>query len=136
MADFKNLRGRPQLKDGKRTRKIDARFTEAEYVQITNLEKELGISKTELLRMRLLNQADKVIINSKEMIRILDGIGSELGRAGNNINQLARHANTLRLKNSLTPEVISASNNLLEEYIEIQRSLEKSFRMIIRLMGK
>jgi hypothetical protein len=136
MADFKKLHGRPKLKEGKRTKKIDTRFTEDEYLKIIALEKEFGISKTELLRMRLLSDADKVIVNAKELISQLDGIGAEMGRSGNNINQLARHANTLKLKGDLPPAVAVHFNSLLEDYIRIQRSLEAALRKIIRLMGK
>ncbi|RYE19979.1 MAG: plasmid mobilization relaxosome protein MobC [Sphingobacteriaceae bacterium] len=34
-------------------------------------------------------------MNGVNLISSLDKIGAELGRSGNNINQLARHANTL-----------------------------------------
>jgi hypothetical protein len=136
MADFKKLKGRPKLKEGKRIKKIDVRFTEDEYLIITALEKEFGISKTELLRLRVLNHADKVIVNSKELILLIDRIGAEMGRSGNNINQLARHANTLNLKGDLSPAVASHFNQLLEDYIQMQRSLETALRKVIRLMGK
>jgi hypothetical protein len=135
MGDFGKLSGRPQLKSGKRTKKIDARFSEDEYALVVALEKELGISKTELVRMRLLGNAKQVVINSRDMVRKLDAIGAEMGRAGNNINQLAKHANTLRLKGALNPAVAASFNELLEDYIKIQQALEVSLRKIVRAMG-
>src|SRR5258708_5125677 len=118
MADFKKLNGRPQLKSGKRIKKIDARFTEDEYKLIVALEKELGISKTELVRMRVLNNANQTVVNARELIRHLDAIGAEMGRAGNNINKLAKHANILNLRGALSPEVAAKYNELLEGYIK------------------
>jgi hypothetical protein len=40
------LNGRPVLLEGKRSKKIDARFSEDEYKVVLALEKELGGSKT------------------------------------------------------------------------------------------
>jgi hypothetical protein len=40
------LKGSPVLLEGKRSKKIDARFTEDEYKVVLALEKELGVSKT------------------------------------------------------------------------------------------
>jgi Bacterial mobilisation protein (MobC) len=135
MAEFKKLSGRPQLKVGKRSKKIDARFTEDEYKQIVALEVELGISKTEVVRMCVLNDAGKIVINSKELLKQLDSIGAEMGRVGNNINQLAKHANTMKLQGALTPPVAIKFNDLLEAYIRVQQSLETALRKIIRAMG-
>jgi hypothetical protein len=59
-----------------------------------------------------------------------------MGRSGNNINQLARHANTLHLKGSLQPQVAVQFNDLLNQYINIQQALETALRKIIRQMGK
>ena len=47
------LKGRPSMKSGKRTKKIDARFTEEEFAVIIALESSLGISKTEIVRRRV-----------------------------------------------------------------------------------
>lgn len=136
MGDLKRLQGRPKLKEGRRTKKIDARFTEEEYNLILSMEKELGISKTELVRIRVLNKAARIVINSRELLKLLDQVGAEMGRSGNNINQLARHANTLKLQGSLPPSVASKFNELLETHIRIYQELEVSLRKIIREMAR
>jgi hypothetical protein len=135
MEDFKKLNGRPQLKEGRRTKFINVRFTEDEYKEIAELEKQLGITKTDLIRMRVLSDVKKIIINSKELIQHLDRVGAELGRIGNNINQLAKHANTLKLQGPLNPKIISTFNELFEDYLKVQQLLEVSLRRIIRGMG-
>lgn len=135
MADPKRLKGRPKMVSGKRIKKIDVRFTEDEFSKILALERAMGVSKTELVRMRILNDADRIALNAKEMLRQLDGIGAELGRSGNNINQLARHANTLKLKGSVPPSVITHFNTLLEGYIAKQQKLASALRKIILMLG-
>ncbi|BAU51947.1 plasmid mobilization protein [Mucilaginibacter gotjawali] len=135
MENFKKLNGRPKLKEGKRTKFINVRFTEDEYKDVAELEKQLGITKTDLIRMRILSDAKKTVINSKELIHHLDKVGAELGRIGNNINQLAKHANILKLQGRLNPGIISKFNELFGDYIKVQQLLEISLRKIIRAMG-
>ena len=135
MDDLKKLNGRPKLKEGKRSKFINVRFTEDEYKTVCDLEKELGISKTELIRMRILSDAKRTVINSKELIRNLDVIGAEMGRVGNNINQLAKHANILKLQGALNPFVAEKFNGLFEDYIQVQQMLEVALRKTMRAMG-
>ena len=119
-----------------RSKKIDARFTQEEYNAVLALEKQLGIRKSELVRLRLLNDAPIIAVNAKELISRLDAIGAELGRSGNNINQLTRYANILNNNGVLSPQVVERFNLLFERYIEGQQALESSLRKILRCIGK
>lgn len=129
-------KGRPQLESGKRSKKIDVRFTEEEYKIILSLEISLGISKTEILRRRVLNNAEATVINAKEMITSLDNIFAEMGRVGNNINQLAKHANTLKLQGALSPLIVESFNGHFQKHLQLQQQLQISLRKVIRLVGK
>ncbi|RZJ23709.1 MAG: plasmid mobilization relaxosome protein MobC [Acinetobacter sp.] len=129
------LRGRPPIEKGKRNRKIDVRFNDEEFKLIEALEKTLGLKKTEIVRSKVLEKSNAILINAKDAIKSLDTIGEELGRCGNNINQLAKYANTLN-KQGISSEIVIARFNLLfEKYIETQRLLEVALRKIIRMMG-
>lgn len=136
MGASRKLMGRPVLKEGKRVKKIGARFTQEEYDIILALEKQLGVTETDLVRMRLLNDASKYCVNAKDFIVEIDQLGAEMGRVGNNINQLARHANTLKLAGSLQPSVAIRFNELFEQYLVVLQSVETTLRKIIREMGK
>jgi hypothetical protein len=129
------LKGRPVLMTGKRSKKIDARFTEDEYKLVQTLEKELGVCKTDLIRRALLNNAPSVLVNAKEMLGLLDSIGLELARSGNNINQLARYANTLNKRNILSPVVIERFNYLFENHQQQEKELTIALRKILKLLG-
>jgi len=136
MAKTQGSKGRPIKAQGKRIRKIDARFTQDEYDTILELEKTMGIRKTDLVRTRLLQDARLTIVNAKELIGLIDSIGTEMGRCGNNINQLAKYANILRKRGVLSPMVSERFNILFEQYIENQKHLEVSLRKIIRIGGR
>jgi uncharacterized protein (DUF1778 family) len=128
--------GRPKMAEGKRDKKITARFTQDEYKTIETMEITLGITKTDLVRMRLLENAQSVIINAKELITVADSIGTELGRCGNNINQLAKYANILQKKGKADAAVLGQLNALLAGYLDMQQRLEISLRQIIRAIGR
>jgi hypothetical protein len=135
MTFSSKVKGRPIKTEGKRTKKVDARFTEDEYKVILELEKTLGVRKSDLVRTRLLQDARLTIVNARELIGFLDSTGAELGRCGNNINQLAKYANILNKKGVLSPMVCERFNLLFEQYIQNQRTLETALRKIIRMTG-
>jgi hypothetical protein len=129
------LTGRPRLENGRRNKVIKARLTETEFNQVESLVAELGMTATDLVRIRVLKDIDKVAVNSREVLNRLDLIGTEMGHIGNNINQLARHANTMKLKDVVAPELIREFDSLFELYIGLQRDLERTLRSVMRLMA-
>lgn len=126
--------GRPELKSGKKERFIRARLTEDEYQMLLALEKELGMNHTDLIRHKLLGGQRRQLVNAREVLSRLDLMGAELGRAGNNINQLARHANVLNKRGMLNETLVTEFNQLFREYTRIRNDIEKSLRQIIRLI--
>lgn len=121
---------------GKRTKKIDVRFTETEFELVLHLERTLGLSRADLIRDRVLKDSVEVIVNAEQLIAALDLLGTEMGRNGNNINQLARYANTLTRQGILSVVVVERYSILLEDYREIQKRLEQLMRKVIRLTRK
>lgn len=115
-------------------RRFELRLSEQELKQFLELEKSLGISRSDIVRIRVLKNATNMLVNAKELMKKLDVTGAELGRSGNNINQLARHANILHKQGLLSQSIATEFNSLLGEYITIQQELEKVIRQIIRLM--
>jgi hypothetical protein len=117
-----------------RTKRFEMRLTEEEEKQLVNLEKQLGLSRSEIIRKRVLENSGTLIINSQNLLITLDTIGGELGRSGNNINQLARHANLLNKRGLLNESVVREFNQLFSEYTRIRNDTERSLRQIIRLI--
>lgn len=126
--------GRPPMLTGKRTRIIKAKLTDEEFEALLEIQKTAGLNRMELIRKRVLHGGSTLTINIKELLGTLDAIGTEMGRAGNNINQLARHANVLNKQGKLNSEIITEFNKLFTAYIRIQQELEKTLRQILRAM--
>jgi hypothetical protein len=134
MTKSKNKPGRPEKLTGKRTKIIKAKLTEDEFNKVLAIEKALGINRMELIRTRVLHNSDKILINGISLLKQLDVLGAEIGRSGNNINQLARHANVLNNRGLLNEAVIIEFNSLFRGYVRIRDDTEKSLRQIIRLI--
>jgi|SRR5690606_4959272 len=117
-----------------RTRRFELRLSEAERTQFLELEKALGLSRADIVRIRVLQHSKKMLVNTTEIMKLLDGIGTEIGRSGNNINQLAKHANILQQQGMLHAVLIRDFIPLLTEYVSLQRELEQSIRQLIRLI--
>lgn len=130
----RNKGGRPPVGDERRSFKIDVRFTEAEYRQVEQMEKELGIGKAELVRRKLLHDGKGLAVNSVELLNRLDAVSLELSRSGNNINQLARYANRLQKRGLLSAQVIDEYARLLRRHENDQMELAMLFRKLIRSM--
>ena len=132
---MKKTAGRPELKIGKKTKYLQARLSEEEYQMLVTTAKELNLSQTELIRARVLNNNQSLLINAKEAIQTLDKISMELNRAGNNINQIARYTNSLKLQEKENNDIISEFNRLFGNYIQTQQDLEKALRKIMRQLA-
>lgn len=111
--------------------RYSVRFTEGENTDLLGIAGTLGISVAELLRTKALGTKNQVI-NGVNLISSLDKIGADLGRAGNNINQLARHANTLNKMGKVDESVMNRFNVLFADYIVTKREIQVALRKIIR----
>jgi len=129
-----NKGGRPVLATGRKEHIIRFRANEAELEQLAMMEKALGINRTTLIRKRLFEGSAQQLLNARAVLKRLDAVGAELGRAGNNINQLARHANTLKLRGQLSEPVMTEFILLFREYARVRQDTEGSLRAIIRMI--
>lgn len=128
--------GRPAMKTGQRIRKIDTRFTEEEFNALIELERTSGMSRSELIRIRVLENQAGFVVNVKEMMMRLDLLGAQLGRIGNNMNQLARYANTLNKRGVLSPQIVERYNQILGEYVAAQLFLDSILRKVVRKLSR
>jgi len=124
----------PKVERKFRTERFELRLTAQEKADFIQLENKLGISRSDIVRQRVLEKAMPKVLDASRLLDQLDALGTELGRAGNNINQLARHANTFSKRGLLGPDVAQELNLRLMGYIDIQRKLERQIRSLLRKM--
>lgn len=115
--------------------KIQIHVDQAEYDLIKQQFSESGRrSMSYYLRTRLLKEGKQLLaVNPIEFLRHLDKIGTEIGRIGNNMNQLARYVHILAHEGQLNEGPVKEFNHLMDEYMKTRRELVKAYRAVVRL---
>ena len=130
----RNIGGRPKKLVGKRDKRIEIRLTEDELIILHKLENETKINRSLLFVKRILHQQDFFV--TIDVMKELASVGQEIGRVGVNINQMAKHCNTLVKSQVLNPKVAEQFNKLMLEFLEQEREINKLFRQMYRTMAK
>ena len=131
---FKPKGGRKKIDvDLALSHRLKINLNKSEFEEVEKAFKDSGVkSMSEYLRMRLLSTKDLYVNDPKEILKTLDKLGEEVGRIGNNINQLAKYANILTLKERLEPGVINQMNELLRAYGVERKEIALSIRSLLR----
>lgn len=129
----RNIGGRPKMLIGKRDRRIEIRLTEEELIILQKIENETHITRSCLFVNRILHQQDFFV--TIDVINELATVGQEIGRIGVNINQMAKHCNTVIKDQSLNPKIAKEFNKLMTEFLEQEREVNKLFREMYRSMA-
>ncbi|ATP56227.1 hypothetical protein CPT03_06970 [Pedobacter ginsengisoli] len=130
----RNIGGRPKVLTGKRDRRIEIRLTEQELIILQRLENETHISRSCLFIKRILYQQDFFV--TTDVLKELASVGQEIGRIGVNINQMAKHCNTVIKSQSLNPKITEEFNKLMQEFLSEEKEINKLFRQMYRTMAK
>lgn len=111
-----------------RTVQYAAYFTEEEDIKIKKICHQLGSTKSEMIRYRLLNE-QFLGINSAEVLSELVGVGNEMSK----INSAIKSSNPF---DELAREGQGLDNTLLLKYIDTQKTLEALIRKLLSQMIK
>jgi len=103
------------------------RIFPVQEAQIIAESKRLKISKSQLIREKLKGSEAK-IIDTHGILNAIDKIVTEQARVNNNINQLAKHANTYRDK--LSPKVFQDHCDLMTRHLEYRNEMNKILKQI------
>lgn len=130
-----NCGGRSKLPETQRKkRKLQMHLNEPEYVKLGKLYQNSGRkTMSDFLRDIILNEKKAYNLTNKvELLRHLDILGKELGKIGNNINQIARYAN-IQIKSGKTDtKTIIDFIGAMDKYMQIRRELTKTYRGMVR----
>lgn len=127
--------GRPKLEDDKkRSTAFLVKCRKSEHSMIKNTAKGYGLTVTEYVLRR--SFGEKLTFNHVDLLKELHQLNLELARAGNNINQLAKYANTLNKVGKLRPEIADKLHAILSSYLQKQEEVRITFRKLIRETSK
>lgn len=97
------------------------------FARLKEESRSLGVSLSHLIRMKL--SADTIkIIDTKGILNAIDKVVAEQARVNNNINQLAKHANTYRDK--ISPEIFLNHTIQMAKHLEHRDFMNKFLKQI------
>ncbi|MGV8135975.1 MAG: plasmid mobilization relaxosome protein MobC [Mangrovibacterium sp.] len=127
--------GRPKLEDDKKkSAAFLVKCRQSEHSMIKSTAKGYGLTVTEYVLRK--SFGEKLTFNHVELLKELHQLNLELARAGNNINQLAKYANTLNKVGKLRPEIADKLHAVLSSYLQKQDEVRITFRKLIRETSK
>lgn len=113
---------------------IKIRCCLCEKDDIKALAKSYGLTMTDYVLKKCLDQ--RLVFNHVEYLKEIHELNLEIARQGNNINQLAKYANTLNISGKLNSEIAEKLTEILSIYSIKQDEIRSAFRRLIREMSK
>lgn len=127
--------GRPLLaEDQKMTEKITLRCTKKDKEMLKEIAVICNLTLSEYLTKKGLDE--RIVENRIKILESLNTVQLELARGGNNINQLAKHANQIKKIDGLDEKMMFSYNLLLSSYVKNMYSLRTIFKGIYRELAK
>jgi hypothetical protein len=106
---------------------VSVRLKPDVFARLKEESRSLRVSLSHLIRMKL--GADTIkIIDTKGILNTIDKVVTEQARVNNNINQLAKHANTYRDK--ISPKVFQDHTMLMAKHLEYRDFMNKVLKQI------
>ena len=117
-----------------KTAEIKVRCLLREKEEIIRRAKTYGLTITDFVLRKCLDR--KIVFNHIEVVQEIHQLNLELARAGSNINQLAKYANTVQKVKRLKPEIADKFNAIMTDYLQKQDEIRKVFRKLTREMSR
>ena len=129
----KGIGGRIPLEKDDLRRPYKVYLNDKESKILLEQQEVLGFKNlSQYMRFKLLKDKKRMIyVNPVELLKQMDIYGIEMGRIGNNINQLSKHANRLNKENKLDNNIIEDLTRSLEEYNNLKSKILMSFNKIL-----
>ena len=127
--------GRKKLPSNqRRTIKLQVHVTNYEFDRLKSLFQDSGERYlSDYLRILIFDERKSMsMINKKDLIKQVDRIGVEIGRVGNNINQIAKYANIQMKAGKIDQRTLNNFNDQMADYLKSQQNLAKAYRALVR----
>lgn len=106
---------------------VSVRLKPDVFARLKEESRSLGVSLSHLIRMKLSSETVK-IIDTKGILNTIDKVVAEQARVNNNINQLAKHANTYRDK--ISPVIFLNHTIQMAKHLEHRDFMNKFLKQI------
>lgn len=128
----KTVAGRKPLREKKRKRYVYF-LSDSELKAINErLENSVHSTKSAFVRDLILEETSRARhINPVRFLKVISQLAMEISKIGVNINQLAKHANTMAIQKILHPDLAKAIYEKLDIYSVQQKTLINKLKEIL-----
>lgn len=112
-------------------------LTQAEYSKFVTLSKSLGMSKSKIVRLMLIENSDFMLYNTVELIKTLDFLGCQIAQIRDALEPVIHKYFTHPGQDDNTDNISSSIPIAsIEEYLKTLSRIEESFRELLKLTKK
>ncbi len=106
--------------------------TSAEKQNLDKLAQTAGVTLSHYCRGKLFDTVTLYRANPRELIQMVNRLSAEIHPVGNNINQLARHANAAAKSGATSGPALEELNRLLGRFTAQQAVIAEAFVKFLR----
>ena len=118
------LKGRPKLSEAELLKhRISFKCNSEEFDQLSRRAKIAGLSEGQFSKALVFGSQSFFSANHRETFEAFKTVAKEINPIGNNLNQLARHANVSYKEGGIDKEVYIKLNDLIGQFLEKQNEL-------------
>lgn len=112
-------------------------LTQSEFSKFVTLSNSLGMSKSKIVRLMLIENADIMLYNTVELIKTLDFLGSQIANIRSAIEPVInKYFTPLGQDDNTNNNSSSVPIASIEEYLQTLSRIEDSFRELLKLTKK
>jgi len=111
-------------------------LSSAEHMKFTELAKSLGMSKSKIVRLMVIDESNIMLCNTVELIKALDSLGSQIAKIRNSLEPSIPYYFTKEKHLEDNRNISSKTLKNIEDYFQTLGKIEAAFSELLKIIKK
>ena len=111
-------------------------LSSAEHMKFTELAKSLGMSKSKIVRIMVIDESNIMLCNTVELIKALDSLGSQIAKIRNSLEPSIPYYFTKEKHLEDNRNISSKTLKNIEDYFQTLGKIEAAFSELLKIIKK
>lgn len=111
-------------------------LSSAEHKKFTELAKSLGMSKSKIVRIMVIDESNIMLCNTVELIKALDSLGSQIAKIRNSLEPSIPYYFTNQKHLEDNRNISSKTLKNIEDYFQTLGKIEAAFSELLKIIKK
>jgi len=111
-------------------------LSSAEHMKFTELAKSLGMSKSKIVRIMVIDESKIMLCNTVELIKALDSLGSQIAKIRNSLEPSIPYYFTNQKHLEDNRNISSKTLKNIEDYFQTLGKIEAAFSELLKIIKK